>query len=150
MCSVSFVRKRTSRPQHTWCCMQVCALLKKIPFCHSQVPSNPCASLVWCEGTGRQVLTVCRSFPPASGPPVLYNLPVSHTAQQAPTGELMMFSPLWSHSSLSKLLTIYLDVIIVCNIIKEVKSVSVYCSFVLSCHSSATILLDYIWTNIVD
>lgn len=31
----------------------------------------------------------------------------------------MMFSPLWSHSSLSKLLTIYLDVIIVCDIIKE-------------------------------
>lgn len=31
----------------------------------------------------------------------------------------MMFSPLRSHSSLSKLLTIYLDVIIVCNIIKE-------------------------------
>lgn len=34
--------------------------------------------------------------------------PVNHiwglqTAQQAPTGELMMFSPLWSHSSLSKL-----------------------------------------------
>lgn len=41
------------------------------------------------------------------------------TAQQAPTGELVMFSPLWSHSSLRKLLTIYLDVIIVCNIIKE-------------------------------
>lgn len=31
----------------------------------------------------------------------------------------MMLSPLWSHSSHSKLLTIYLDVIIVCDIIKE-------------------------------
>lgn len=30
-----------------------------------------------------------------------------------------MLSPLWSHSSHSKLLTIYLDVIIVCDIIKE-------------------------------
>ena len=83
-----------------------------------------CSGLV-CEGTDRQVFRqVCRSFPPASSPPVLCNLPVNHTrglqtAQQAPTGELMMFSPLRSHSSLSKLLTIYLDVIIVCDIIKE-------------------------------
>lgn len=98
---------------------------RKIPFCHSQVPSNPCAALVRCvKGPTGMFLTVCGSFPPTSRPSVLCNLPMNHirglqTAQQAPTGELMMFSPLWSHSSLGKLLTIYLDVIIVCDIIKE-------------------------------
>lgn len=78
-----------------------------------------CCSGLVCEGTDGQLFTVCGSFPSA-----LCNLPVNHTrglqtSQQAPTGELMMLSPLWSHSSHSKLLTIYLDVIIVCDIIKE-------------------------------
>ena len=121
-----FSKNRWEKLQHScWCCMQVCALLKKNPLLPFTGPKQSlCCSGLVCEGTDRQVLTVCGSFPPASSPPVLCDLPVNHirglqTAQQAPTGELLMFSPLWSHSSLSKLLTIYLDVIIVCNIIKE-------------------------------
>lgn len=91
-------------------------VLGKSPFAIRRSKAIP---VLVCEGTDGQLFTVCGSFPSA-----LCNLPVNYTrglqtSQQAPTGELMMLSPLWSHSSHSKLLTIYLDVIIVCDIIKE-------------------------------
>lgn len=111
------------KKQHgCWCCKQASALLEENPVLPFTGPKQSlCCSGLVCEGTDRQVLIVCGSFPP-----VLCNLPVNHirgpqTAQQALTGEVMMFSPLRSHSSLSKLLTIYLDVIIVCDIIKAEK-----------------------------
>ena len=125
VCSVSFLRTGGKSYDTVAVVVSKYALLKKNPLLPFTGPKQSlcCSGLVY-EGTDRQVLTVCGSFPSASSPPVLCDLPMNHirglqTAQQAPTGELMMFSPLWSHSSLSKLLTIYLDVIIVCNIIKE-------------------------------
>lgn len=49
-----------SKQHSCWCCLQACALVQKIPSCHSQVPSNPCAAV--SEGTDGQVF-VCWSFP---------------------------------------------------------------------------------------
>lgn len=135
------------------------------PFAYSQVPSNPCAlwsgllwyGMVWCgvcvKWPTDRFLTVCvgrflRPQKKNKSPPVFCNLPVNHiwglqTAQQAPTGELMMFSPLWSHSSLSKLLTIYLDVIIVCDIIKE----EIYICVVLVICSGESVL-HHSWASL--
>lgn len=102
-----------------------------LPFHRSQtIPV-----LLW-SGVWRDWQTSCGClWVVSSGPPVLCNLPVNHirgpqTAQQALTGEPVMFLPLRSHSSLSKLLTIYLDVI-VCNIIKSREAASLLsCLFV--------------------
>lgn len=111
VCSVSFVRKSYNTAAGVVC---KCGGKNKIPFSPFTGPKQSlCCSGLVCEGTDGQVLTVCGLFPPASCPHVLCNLPMNHirglhSTQQAPTGELMMFSPLWSHSSLSKLLTIYL------------------------------------------
>lgn len=93
-----FCKNRWEKLQHgCWCCVQVCTLLKKIPFCHSQVPSNPCAALVRCvKGpTDRFWLSVGRFLWPQVHLSSV-TCPWNHirgpqTAQQAPTGELMMF-----------------------------------------------------------
>lgn len=55
---------------------------------------SPCCSGLLCEKTDRQSFDYLWVI--SSGPPVLCNLPMNHitglqTAQQAPTGELMMF-----------------------------------------------------------
>lgn len=131
VCSVSFVRIGGRRCKTAAGVVGKCVpWWRKSPFAIRRSQAIPV--LLW-SGVWRDwqtsVVTVCWSFPRVC------NLPVNHiwgpqTTQQAPPGELVMFSPLRSHSSLSKLLTIYLDVIIVCDIIKE-ENLHLCCPFLL-------------------
>ena len=102
-------------------------------FCHSQVPSNPYAALAWWLSglTDKCCAALSKSFLPASTPYVCYNLVnrLRASVLTAWTGFFVFrFYGLTLHTL--QIVNNILDVIIVCNIIKEKKSVRILNVFI--------------------